>query len=206
MGWKWSDEKHAHVMGQDDFKGYKKGVLNDKALIEFFIPILQQADLVTGHNSDQFDIKVFNTRLLYHGFPKVPIHKSFDTKKISKGNFHLPSNKLDDIAHFLGIKGKLSHTGKDMWLGCESGKDRDWRLMKRYCKQDVYVEDEVAKKLVPFMRPSNDFLNGADCANPLCASSNTKKAKLRKVKNGFRRQYQCNDCGLYWSDPTLIKE
>jgi DNA polymerase elongation subunit (family B) len=133
VGWRWYGEKKAHVIGQDDFKSYKKGKLNDKDLVKFFVPILQKADVIIGHNSDQFDIKVFNTRLLHYRLPTIPINKSIDTKKISKGQFHLPSNKLDDIADFLEIDRKLAHTGKNMWLGCEQGVEKDWRLMKKYC-------------------------------------------------------------------------
>lgn len=82
VGYKWNDEK-VKVVGQDDFKGYKKGVLNDKELVKFFANILEQADIVSCHNGDQFDIKVFNTRLLFHGMKPIPIKKSFDTKKTS---------------------------------------------------------------------------------------------------------------------------
>ena len=57
-----------HVKGQDDFKGYKKGILNDKALVEWFRPIIENADVVSGHNCDRFDLTVFNTTLFAHLF------------------------------------------------------------------------------------------------------------------------------------------
>ena len=197
------------VIGQDDFKGYKKGVLNDKELVEFFAPILDQADIVSGHNSDQFDIKVFNTRLLAHGLQPVPITKSFDTKKIAKNMFHLPSNKLDDIADFLGIGRKLS-THKSLWFGCENGDEKSWKYMKKYCQLDVALQHKVLEKILPFAKQTGDFVfvnkEGITCPSPLCLSKHMTKSKNRKVKGGYKIQYQCQNCGSYYTDNKIHKE
>ena len=207
VGYKWNDEK-VKVVGQDDFKGYKKGVLNDKELVKFFAPILEQADIVSCHNGDQFDIKVFNTRLLFHGMKPIPIKKSFDTKKQAKSMFHFSSNKLDDIAGFLGIGRKLS-THKSLWFGCEKGDESSWRYMKKYCGLDVTLQYEVLKKILPFMKQTGDFVfvnkDGITCPSPLCLSKHMVKAKVRLVKGGSKQQYQCGDCGSYYTDPKIIK-
>ena len=207
VAWKWHGEKSVHVMGQDDFKGYKPGKLNDKELIKFFAPIIDSADIVVAHNGDKFDLTVFNTRLLHHGFNPVADCRSFDTKKLAKNKFHFPSNKLDDIADFLEIGRKVSHTGKNMWLGCEKGVKEDWRLMKKYNKQDVVLEDKVVEKLIPFMKQVNDYVEningGITCPNPLCKSIHLTKHQKKIIKGGFWRQkYQCQECGAYYTDSS----
>lgn len=203
------DDGPVKVIGQDDFKGYKKGILNDKELVKFFAPLLAKADVVSGHNSDQFDIKVFNTRLLAHGLEPIPISKSFDTKRIAKSMFHLPSNKLDDIADFLGIGRKLS-THKSLWFGCEKGNEDSWKYMKKYCKIDVALQYEVLKKVLPFAKQSGDFTfineDGITCPNPLCLSKHMTKSKNKIVKGGIKIQYQCGQCGSYYTDPKIIKK
>jgi DNA polymerase elongation subunit (family B) len=208
VAYKFGDEP-VKVIGQDDFKEYKKGVLNDKELVKFFAPILAKADVVSGHNSDQFDIKVFNTRLLAHGLEPIPIHKSFDTKKIARAMFHLPSNKLDDIADFLGIGRKLS-THKSLWFGCEKGDEKSWKYMKNYCKIDVALQYEVLKKVLPFAKQSGDFIfvnkDGITCPNPICLSTHMTKHKYKIVKGGKKIQYQCKSCGSYYTDPKIIKK
>lgn len=205
MAWKWHGEDKIHVVGQNDFKGYKPGKLNDKAIVNYFAPIIDKADIVVGHNADRFDLTVFNTRLLAHDLNPVSPHKSFDTKKISKNKFHLPSNKLDDIADFLGIERKLSHKGKTMWFGCEQGNEADWKMMKSYNKRDVLILDKVLDKILPFFKHNNDYTNnGMNCPSPTCQSKNMQKAKKRIVKGGYKIQYQCMDCGSYRTDNKTI--
>jgi len=207
VGYKWNDGP-VKIIGQDDFKGYKKGVLDDEELVKFFGPILKQADVVSAHNGDQFDMKVFNTRLLAHGLDPIPVNKTFDTKKIAKSMFHLPSNKLDDIADFLNIGRKLS-THKQLWLDCEKGDKKAWKYMKKYCKLDVSLQYEVLKKILPFAKQSGDFVyvnpDGITCPNPLCLSTHMTKSKNKMVKGGYKMQYQCQDCGSYFTNPKTIK-
>jgi predicted PolB exonuclease-like 3'-5' exonuclease len=209
VAWKWYGDKSVQVKGQDDFKGYKGGILNDKELIKFFAPILDSADIIVAHNGDRFDLTVFNTRLLHHGFNPVSDNKSFDTKKLAKNKFHFPSNKLDDIADFLEIGRKVPHTGKNMWFGCEKGIKEDWRLMKKYNKQDVVLEDLVVKRIIPFMKQVNDYIkarsSGYNCPNPLCLSERITISKTRKVAGGYKQQYQCQDCGSYFTPNKILK-
>lgn len=207
VGYKW-DDGPVKIVGQNDFKGYKKGILNDEALVKFFAPILKQADVVSAHNGDAFDIKVFNTRLLSLGLEPVPINKTFDTKKIAKNLFALPSNKLDDIADFLGIGRKLN-TYKKLWFDCEKGDLKAWKYMKKYCGMDVSLQYEVLKRILPFAKQSGDFIfvneDGITCPNPLCLSTHMTKSKDRMVKGGYKKQYQCQDCSSYFTNPKLYK-
>ena len=208
VGYKW-DNGPVKVIGQNDFKGYKKGVLNDKELIKFFAPLLKEADIVSCHNGDRFDIPMFNTRLLAHGLEPVPISKSFDTKKIAKSMFNLPSNKLDDIADFLKIGRKLN-TYKKLWFDCERGDPKAWKYMKKYCGMDVSLQYEVLKKVLPFAKQTGDFVfvnqDGITCPNPLCLSTYMTKSHNKIVKGGYKRQYQCQKCGSYFTDPKKYKK
>lgn len=209
VAWKWHGEQKVKVIGQDDFNGYKKGKLNDKELVTFFADIFEKADIVVAHNGDKFDLTVFNTRLLAHGLNPIQPSKSFDTKKISKSKFHLPSNKLDDIADFLKIEGKFSHSGKSMWFGCEAGNEEDWKLMKKYNKQDVEVLSQVFDKIIPFVKFTNQFTRDITCPNPACQSNHLTKHSKVMVKGGWKQRYRCQDCGSLYTDPqknlTFIK-
>lgn len=123
--------------------------------------------------------------------------------------FHFSSNKLDDIAGFLGIGRKLS-THKSLWFGCEKGDEKSWRYMKKYCGLDVTLQYEVLKKILPFMKQTGDFVfvnkDGVTCPSPLCLSTHMTKDKRTIVKGGWKQQYQCQDCGSYYTDPKIIKK
>lgn len=208
VAWMEHGSDKVHVKGQDDFPSYKKGKLNDKDLVVFFRDIISKYDIVSAHNGDRFDVTVFNTRLLAHGLEPINLASTIDTKKIAKNKFHLPSNKLDDIADFLGIGRKLS-THKSLWMGCENGIESDWNYMKKYCKLDVKLQDEVLKYIIPFVKYNNtyNYLDGTrpNCTNPTCLSTNVIKSKKRKVVSGWKYQFQCSECHSYFTDKTLIK-
>lgn len=209
VAWMEHGSDKVYVKGQDDFPSYKAGKLDDKELVKFFRDIISRYDIVSGHNSDRFDLTVLNTRLLAHGLEPISLSSTLDTKKISKNKFHLPSNKLDDIADFLGIGRKLS-THKSLWMGCEQGIQKDWDYMKKYCKLDVKLQDEVLEYIIPFVKFNNtyNYMDGVrpNCTNPTCLSPKVVKKMTKKVSGGRRQQYQCKDCGSYFTDKTLIKD
>lgn len=204
VAWMEHGSSVVHVKGQDDFKGYKKGVLNDKELVTFFRPIIESADIVSAHNGDRFDLTVFNTRLLAHGMKPVPPTKSLDTKKIAKNKFHLPSNKLDDIADFLKIGRKLS-THKSLWLGCEKGDRKSWKYMKKYCGLDVKLQDKVLGYILPFVKQVNNFNtitgNLMKCPSVICGSDNIIKRGFQFSSTVKYQRWQCMDCGLWSRTP-----
>lgn len=205
VGWKWHGDKKVKVIGQNDFKSYKPGVLNDKELVKYFLPMIEEADIVSAHNGDRFDIPVFNTRLLAHGFNPIPPVKSLDTKKIAKNKFHLPSNKLDDIADFLGIGRKLS-THKSLWFECEKGDKTAWKYMKEYCGHDVELQSQVLDKILPFTKQNSNFNSimstRYNCPNPICGSFNTIKRGLAYTATQQMQRWQCIDCRT-WSQSPL---
>ncbi len=205
VAWKWHGENKVNVIGQNDFKSYKKGILNDKELVAYFAKLIEEADAVSAHNGDKFDIPTFNTRLLAHGFKPVPITRTIDTKKIARKAFNLPSNKLDYIADFLGIQRKLS-TDKKLWLDCEKGVEKAWSYMKKYCANDVILQSEVMVRILPFVKQSINFntVMGTtyQCPNITCGGFNTQKRGYAISSTNKYQRWQCQDCGT-WSQSPL---
>lgn len=209
VGWMEHGSEKVYVLGQNHFPSYKKGELDDYEICVFFSHVLNKYDYIVAQNGDQFDIKVFNTRLSFWGLPPISTEKSFDTKKIAKTKLRLPSNKLNDIAEFFGFGQKIQ-TDKELWFGCMAGDEAAWKKMNEYCKHDVFLTDQIFSRLLPFTTQLNTYMrmNHTDinCSNVDCLSENLVPSKKRKVVNGWRWQYQCLDCGKYTTDTKLIKE
>lgn len=199
---------------QWDFPDWKPGVWNDKSLVKYLHDKLKDYDMIYGQNSDQFDVRVLNTRLAYWGFDQLPEIKTLDSKKIAKNKLHLPSYSLEDMLNFFGMGGKYHHIGFEMWLGSRDGDKKLQRMMKLYNNQDTRKTKKLlVEKLLPLMKPMNDFLRvnphkefGINCSNPACLSKNLVKAKRRRVASGWKQQLQCKDCGRYTTDPKIIKD
>ena len=119
----------------------------DKFLIEQFVEVLNDADLIVAHNGDRFDIKWFKTRALFHRIPTLPNYKQFDTLKVAKSKLYLNSNRLDYISKFLGFEGKIQTT-PDLWNRVVMLNDRSaMKDMLDYCDEDVRQLEKVYNEL-----------------------------------------------------------
>lgn len=140
VSYKWLGEKQIYNLSWDKNQ-------NDRFLIEQFVEVLNEADLIVAHNGDNFDIKWLKTRALFHRIPMLPNYKQFDTLKLCKSKLYLNSNRLDYISKFLGFKGKL-RTRYNLWEDVCQYNDREaLNEMLSYCDEDVLQLEHVYKEL-----------------------------------------------------------
>ena len=160
---------------------------NDKFLIEQFVEVLNEADLIVAHNGDRFDIKWFKTRALYHRIPTLPNYKQFDTLKIAKSKLYLNSNRLDYISKFLGFEGKISTT-PDLWNKVVILNDRTFlKDMLDYCDEDVRQLEKVYNELKYLDNPKihAGVLDGKiKQTSPITGSTNIEEVKIVTTNSG----------------------
>jgi len=157
---------------------------------------MNKADLIVGHNGDRFDIRMANAFFVHNGLKPPSPYRTFDTLKVARNKFRFNSNKLGDIAEYLGIGTKLETGGFKLWLGCLRNEPSAWRKMKRYNRQDVALLEKVYLKLRPWANHPSIFLKRKVC--PLCGSNNTMRRGYDFLTGGKkRRRYSCNSCGRY---------
>src|SRR5712664_1835689 len=88
--------------------------------------------------------------------------------------FRFDSNKLDDLARYLGVGRKLPHTGFHLWKGCMSGDREAWKTMKDYNKQDVILLENVYYRIRAWDK-NHPSVNRGQEACPVCAGTDTHK-------------------------------
>lgn len=118
---------------------------DDKFLIEQFIEVLNEADMIVAHNGDRFDIKWLRTRAFIHKIHMnmLPNYKQFDTLKVAKSKLYANSNRLDYIAKIAGYEGKTV-TRPGLWNDVCILNDRDALVeMLEYCDEDVRQLEKV---------------------------------------------------------------
>lgn len=199
--YKWLGENKTHVVTLRDFKGYKPGTDNDKGLIKKIWEVMNEADIIVGHNSVQFDIRKINSRFIFHGLTPPSPSKNIDTLKICRKKFGFTSNKLDDVVKLLGLGEKEQTGGWKLWKGCYLDDDKSWNTMKRYNKQDVIILEKLYIKLLPWIDNHPGVSDG--CNN--CGAHNLVKSKLRMTRTGLKQQWQCKDCGAYKTTKCTLK-
>lgn len=199
FAYKWLGDKTTTVRSLPDYRKYKPGDVNDKDLVQDLWNLIDQADIVIGHNVDAFDVKKANTRFIYHGMEPPQFYRTVDTLKIARKQFKFNSNKLDDLGKFLGVGRKVKHTGISLWFGCMSGDASSWDLMKRYNKQDVELLERVYLKLRTWAprHPNLNVFFGRTEGCSKCSGTNVTKRGFAYTDVSRAQRYQCKDCRSY---------
>jgi DNA polymerase elongation subunit (family B) len=199
---KWQGSKNVFTSALPDFENYKKDREDDLGVIQELWAVLDEADIVIGHNGDAFDIKKFNARALVHGLGPPSPYQTVDTLKVARRYFKFDSNKLDVLGDQLGVGRKVQTGGFSLWKGCMEGNPKAWAKMVRYNKRDVTLLEEVYNKLLPWMvtHPNlNVYSHGDGC--PKCGSSRMKRNGCRVGRTAKSQQYKCLDCGGHAQGP-----
>lgn len=197
VAWKWLGEKKVHCLGQDDFKDYKPGVNNDKNLVRHLRELFDASDVVCGHNSDAFDNKVSQARMMVWGLSPPSPYKRLDTKKIAKKHGRFTSNKLDHLGKNLGLGQKLDNGGFKLWKGVMAGEKKSWAMMKKYNKQDVVLLEQLYLKLLPWIdnHPNLALLDGRPEACPNCGIEGMMQKRGKAFSNStWYHRLQCMNC------------
>lgn len=209
FAWQILGEKKISAMNLSQMKNYKKDPQDDKELATELHKILSTGDILLGQNSDQFDVKMANTFFLLNGLEPIPEVKYIDTKKIAKRYFRFMNNTLDNLGKEMGFGGKTDITYKDLWIPAFLNCDpKAWKLMDRYCKNDVDKTTKIYLKMRPFMHqhPSLSRISGEWDSCPRCGGFNHRIKAYRTTNTSRYHQYQCLECLGFFSDRKAITE
>lgn len=194
----------AKWLGSDDVIYEESRTENDKPLVRKLAKLLDQADIVIGHNGDRFDLGWVKFRAAVHGIkPWSPV-KVIDTYKIAKKEFYSPSYRLEYLARLFKCTPKESHKkfpGHKLWVGCVVDKDEAaWEEMRVYNIQDVLTLEELYYKMRPYMTQHPNMGVYIESDKPVCSkcgSEGMRKDGFHYTATGKYQQYQCSskDCG-----------
>ena len=175
VSYKWVGEEQVYNLVWDENQC-------DKFLIEQFVEVLNEADLIVAHNGDNFDIKWLKTRALFHRISMLPNYK-----KLAKSKLYLNSNRLDYISKFLGFEGKIQTT-PDLWNKVVVMNDREiLKDMLDYCDEDVRQLEKVYHELKYLDNPKihAGVLNGTiKQTSPINGGINIELVKTTTTNTG----------------------
>lgn len=196
IGYKWESCDKVTVLTWDQF-------MNDRAVLETFLAVANEADELVAHWGDRFDMPWFRTRCLVHGLQPLPNYKTVDTCAWASRLCYFNSNKLNYIAKLLGLGEKIE-TKLDLWKKVVLNNDREaLAYMARYCGQDCRLLEKVWNKLrvITTAKTHVGVLNGKGkwtCAH--CGSSHVALDKRRVTAQGTQQfQMRCKECHAYYT-------
>lgn len=195
------------VLGQKDIHSVviRPGSKDDYEVVKTLRGALLDADLLVHHNGDRFDLKLLNSRLLYHNLDPLPHIPTVDTYKVIKKVCKLPSYKLDFLTKVFGLVHKQKIEGS-IWLDITFLKPKALKILRDYNRQDVKCLEALYLKLLPYMttHPHVGALKNLDRFGscPKCGGTKIKKNGVRCTASGIRKQeLQCRSCGGYFKVP-----
>lgn len=162
--------------------------------------LLSEADAVIGWNSQRFDTRWLNGQFLKHGMTRPKPYANVDLMRSVRHYTALPSYKLDFVARFLGVGGKIRTGGFDLWADLLNGCEKAQNLMRRYNIQDTRLTEKVfdAMRERGWVRGLPNFaIDGHFCC-PSCGSDRLQARGFAVSKTRRYQRWQCRDCGS-WS-------
>jgi DNA polymerase elongation subunit (family B) len=163
---KWAGDPDSKII-YHDMRGKEKNLKNDKELMKKMLVLLEEADIVIGHNIIKFDIPKINERFIEHGFDAPSEYKIIDTLRLAKNNFSFFSNKLAYLSKKLAKKHKKDSHGEfpgfSLWSECMKGNKKAWNSMKKYNIIDTLALEEVFLELAKYTKNNKNVTSVLRC-------------------------------------------
>lgn len=172
---------------------------NDREVVQEFVNLVDEADVLVHHYGDKFDWRFLVTRCLANGITPPGQKATVDTWKVARNHLKLTSNRLANIAEFLNDedsqKGGLS---KAQWKLAAQGHKPTLDAMLEYCIGDVIATEQIYLKLRQVMNAHPHIAaveKGVDVniLCPACGSSNTRQHGLRRTKLTLQHRRRCEE-------------
>lgn len=206
---KWYGEKEIfYVENRRTNKG------SDRPLVKKLIKLMDEADIVIGHNGKRFDVPWVQGRAALYGIKPPSPFRVVDTLLIARRQFNFPSNKLEYLLDVFGCSKKLKHkkfAGHELWTECLAGNDEAWAEMKAYNIQDTVGLEELYTKLIPWTPNHPNMGVYTEDDKPVCnkcGSDHVQKRGTYMTNASKFQRYQCVPCGAWSRGKTnlLTKE
>lgn len=124
--------------------GYRK-------MLQSLADLLDEADIVVGYNSANFDEKKVRGELVRMGLREPSPFRTLDLIRTTR-RMGWDYNSLAETAEALGLPGKTQHTGFQLWRDCLVGDADAWALMEEYNRQDVMLTEQVMDRFRPYIK------------------------------------------------------
>jgi predicted PolB exonuclease-like 3'-5' exonuclease len=195
---KWLDDEYIYSDALHYHKLWDKEKCNDKIILESIHKLLDEADYIVAHNGARFDVTTLNSRFIQHGMQPPSTYQVIDTLRIARRAFRFSSNKLDDLGTALGVGNKIK-TDFDLWMDvCVHHDTKQFDNMVEYCEQDVYLLEDVYKKLRPWDTKHPSTVVMGDLDKPrcnICTSDKVKKNGSYSTNTQRYNKFKCTACG-----------
>ena len=188
--WLYDDTVQSDVVTPEESKNR-----DDGRILKSIWKLLDEADIVIGHNGDRFDLRKLRWRFLSKDMQPPSPFRVIDTLKVARREFFAPSYKQDFLTKYFKLKNKLP-TEFQLWIDCEEGIPERLKEMVEYNRHDVIGLEQVYLKLRPYIHnhPNLGVLMDKDVC-PNCGADDIIETDAEYITSANKFPvYRCNSC------------
>lgn len=148
--WLYDDEIQHSIVTPKESRNRQDGRVMDEIW-----PLLDEADIIIGHNIRKFDDRKIKAKFATHNIMPPQPYKLIDTLQVARREFALPSYKQAYLTKFFGLTPKIEvgqQGGFELWKKCMKGDSEALEFMLKYNKQDVQGLEDLYLFLRPYMK------------------------------------------------------
>lgn len=142
---------------------------DDKRVCDSIWKLIDEADILIGHNGKKFDVRKLNSRFMIHGMIPPSPYQIIDTLLHSQQLAAHSSHRLDWLGQLVRNEGKLD-TDYELWIKCDEGDEESLNYMLEYNMEDVGLLEEVYIWMRPWMRSHPNIGLYMDLTEPVCTN------------------------------------
>jgi len=169
----------------------------DGSIIEGLWKLLDEADIVVGHNVAKFDVRKSNLRFHINGLQPPMPYRIIDTMKHAMRVFGSSSYKMDYLNKIFQLNMKKDTT-YDLWVRCVNGDESALTKMLHYNEFDVVVTEELYLDIRPWMKSHPNIALYIDTDETICTNCGNEFLSwggFYYTPAGKYKAFRCNSCG-----------
>lgn len=201
FAWKWKGDRRVRFYSEYNFSTEQIDPAKRAEMIEAGHQLFDEADILVTFNGDSFDIPHMRREFAQAELTPPSPFRTVDLCSAVKRTFRFPSNKLDYVSQALGLRGKVAHSGHDLWVQCLAGDAKAWRKFRTYNKRDTVLNEELYDRILPWLpRHPHVALYDADTEEdncPRCSSTDLERRGYARTELSTFIQYRCRGCGSW---------
>lgn len=143
------------TLRNDDISpGWKRGQRgDDREIVKRTLALVRSHDVIVAHNGSRFDIPFLRTRAIRWGLRPLLEVKNVDPLSIAWRKLKLRSNKLGNLADFMGITDRKTPLDMSIWADAAlNGTRSSMNKIVKHCEADIRVLSGVLKHVKPFIK------------------------------------------------------
>ena len=203
----------AKWLHSDEIFYFETRTEDDSEITAEILKLVDEADIIVGHNAQKFDMKKINAYAALNGLQPPSPYRVIDTMLVAKKHFAFERNTLEYLTGALCTSQKSAHkkfNGFELWSECIKGNEEAWKEMQHYNIQDVLVTEELYLTLRPWIKGHPNMVTLACSTDNRCVSCGSTKVRPDgySVTNVSKFQrYKCSNCGSFSRGRTnLLKK